>query len=84
MMKLLKLRRCRRRRCTAVCSSSKDFINYYETCLNYHKTCRNDQAALHGRVLILEGIEKAERNLLPVLNNLLENREMALEVRSRR
>ena len=46
------------------------------------------QAALHGRVLVLEGIEKAERNLLPVLNNLLENREMALEAcsqcRSRR
>merc|ERR1719329_693536 len=39
------------------------------------------RAALHGRVLILEGIEKAERNVLPVLNNLLENREMALEDR---
>lgn len=36
-------------------------------------------AALYGRVLILEGIEKAERNVLPILNNLLENREMALE-----
>lgn len=32
-----------------------------------------------GRVLVLEGIEKAERNVLPVLNNLLENREMHLE-----
>eukprot|EP00913_Durusdinium_trenchii_P006748 g6344.t1 len=32
-----------------------------------------------GRVLILEGLEKAERNVLPVLNNLLENREMQLE-----
>ena len=31
-------------------------------------------AASHGRVLVLEGIEKAERNVLPVLNNLLENR----------
>ena len=31
------------------------------------------QAALHGRVLVLEGLEKAERNLLPILNNLLEN-----------
>jgi hypothetical protein len=30
-------------------------------------------------VLILEGIEKAERNVLPVLNNLLENREMQLD-----
>jgi von Willebrand factor A domain-containing protein 8 len=28
-----------------------------------------------GRVLVLEGIEKVERNVLPVLNNLLENRE---------
>ena len=30
-------------------------------------------------MLILEGIEKAERNVLPVLNNLLENREMQLD-----
>ena len=30
-------------------------------------------------MLLLEGIEKAERNVLPVLNNLLENREMQLE-----
>lgn len=37
------------------------------------------RAALEGRVLVLEGIEKAERNVLPVLNNLLENREMNLE-----
>ncbi|XP_059156251.1 von Willebrand factor A domain-containing protein 8-like [Physella acuta] len=37
------------------------------------------RAALEGRVLILEGIEKAERNVLPVLNNLLENREMQLD-----
>ena len=31
-------------------------------------------AAVNGRVLVLEGIEKAERNVLPLLNNLLENR----------
>jgi len=37
------------------------------------------RAALQGRVLVLEGIEKVERNVLPVLNNLLENREMHLE-----
>lgn len=36
-------------------------------------------AALHGRLLVIEGIEKAERNVLPTLNNLLENREMSLE-----
>jgi hypothetical protein len=30
-------------------------------------------------VLVLDGIEKAERNVLPVLNNLLENREMNLD-----
>lgn len=36
-------------------------------------------AAIHGRVLILDGMEKAERNVLPVLNNLLENREMQLD-----
>lgn len=34
------------------------------------------KAALQGKILILEGLEKAERNVLPVLNNLLENREM--------
>jgi len=32
------------------------------------------RAATKGRVLVIEGIEKAERNVLPVLNNLLENR----------
>ena len=37
------------------------------------------EAALHGRLLVIEGLEKAERNLLPLINNLLENREMALE-----
>ena len=37
------------------------------------------RAALNGRVLLLDGIEKAERNVLPVLNNLLENREMTLD-----
>ena len=30
-------------------------------------------------MLVLDGIEKAERNVLPILNNLLENREMQLE-----
>ncbi|CAH7688707.1 AAA domain-containing protein [Phakopsora pachyrhizi] len=37
------------------------------------------RAVKHGRVLILDGIEKAERGILPLLNNLLENREMNLE-----
>ncbi|KAH8070242.1 ATPase [Aureococcus anophagefferens] len=37
------------------------------------------EAALHGRVLVLEGVDKAERNVLPTLNNLIENREMALD-----
>ncbi|KAL6302276.1 AAA domain-containing protein [Sparassis latifolia] len=36
-------------------------------------------AAKHGRVLIIEGIEKAERGIMPVLNNLLENREINLD-----
>jgi von Willebrand factor A domain-containing protein 8 len=36
------------------------------------------QAALGGHVLLLDGLERAERNVLPTLNNLLENREMAL------
>jgi hypothetical protein len=37
------------------------------------------RAAKAGRVLILDGLEKAERNVLPTLNNLLENREMNLD-----
>ncbi|CAK9810181.1 von Willebrand factor A domain-containing protein 8 [Anthophora quadrimaculata] len=37
------------------------------------------KAATNGRILIIEGVEKAERNVLPILNNLLENREMHLE-----
>lgn len=37
------------------------------------------RAAIHGRILVLDGIEHAERNVLPALNNLLENREMNLE-----
>eukprot|EP00662_Eupelagonemidae_sp_cell21_P018490 gene18490-59510_t len=30
------------------------------------------RAAVHGRVLVLDGVERAERNVLPTLNNLLE------------
>uniref|UniRef100_A0A914H1R8 VWFA domain-containing protein n=1 Tax=Globodera rostochiensis TaxID=31243 RepID=A0A914H1R8_GLORO len=37
------------------------------------------RAALHGRILFIDGVEKAERNVLPILNNLLENREMQLD-----
>merc|ERR1712137_605010 len=37
------------------------------------------RAAIHGRILLLEGIERVERNILPLLNNLLENREITLE-----
>ncbi|KAH9809964.1 AAA domain-containing protein [Melampsora americana] len=37
------------------------------------------RAAKLGRILILDGLEKAERGILPLLNNLLENREMNLE-----
>lgn len=37
------------------------------------------RAAIHGRLLILDGMENAERNVLPTLNNLLENREMSLD-----
>lgn len=37
------------------------------------------RAAKEGRVLVIDGVEKAERNILPILNNLLENREMHLE-----
>ncbi|GAA5974305.1 hypothetical protein JCM21900_000676, partial [Sporobolomyces salmonicolor] len=34
------------------------------------------RAVKEGKVLILEGIERCERGVLPLLNNLLENREM--------
>ena len=37
------------------------------------------RAALAGRLLILDGLEQVERNVLPALNNLLENREMGLD-----
>lgn len=37
------------------------------------------RAAIEGHALIIEGIERAEQNLLPLINNLLENREMHLE-----
>ncbi|KAH9924969.1 AAA domain-containing protein [Epithele typhae] len=37
------------------------------------------RAVKYGRVLVIEGVEKAERGIMPVLNNLLENREMNLE-----
>ncbi|KAH9028969.1 AAA domain-containing protein [Lactarius pseudohatsudake] len=37
------------------------------------------RAVKTGRILIIEGIEKAERGVMPVLNNLLENREMNLD-----
>ena len=37
------------------------------------------EAAIHGRILVLDGLEKANRNVLPTLNNLLEHRSMNLE-----
>ncbi|KAJ8610165.1 hypothetical protein CTAYLR_008737 [Chrysophaeum taylorii] len=37
------------------------------------------RAAVRGGVLVLDGLERAERNVLPTLNNLLENREMTLD-----
>ena len=39
------------------------------------------RAAVHGRLLLLEGLEQVERNVLPTLNNLLENREMQVSTR---
>ena len=36
-------------------------------------------AARNGDVLVLEGVQYAERNVLPTLNNLLENRQVALD-----
>lgn len=37
------------------------------------------KAALDGKILILEGLERAEPTLLPIINNLLENRQMSLD-----
>ncbi|GAA6012821.1 hypothetical protein JCM10207_005374 [Rhodosporidiobolus poonsookiae] len=37
------------------------------------------RAMKEGKVLILDGIERCERGVLPLLNNALENREMNLE-----
>jgi MoxR-like ATPase len=49
----------------------------------HNKTVYTNQApvraAIHGRLLVLDGIEKAERNVLPTLNNLLENRQLPLD-----
>ena len=36
-------------------------------------------AAKRGGLLILDGLERAERNVLPTLNNLLQNRSMSLD-----
>lgn len=41
--------------------------------------CAAVRAAKAGSMLVLDGIEKAERNVMPLLNNLLENREMNCE-----
>jgi von Willebrand factor A domain-containing protein 8 len=48
-----------------------------KTALFIHQAAVN--AAIHGHTLVLEGLEKTERNVLPILNNLLENREMNLD-----
>jgi len=37
------------------------------------------EAALNGDILVLDGLERASRNVLPTLNNLLEHRSMNLE-----
>lgn len=34
------------------------------------------RAAKLGHILVLDGIERCERGVLPILNNLLENREI--------
>lgn len=51
--------------CSLRCYRRRDLLNDDRICIVLSNA---------GRVLILEGIEKAERNVLPVLNNLLENR----------
>lgn len=37
------------------------------------------RAAIHGNILVIEDIEKIDRDVMPVLNNLLENREIRLQ-----
>jgi len=44
-----------------------------------YEDCAAVRAAKSGSLLLLDGIEKAERNVMPLLNNLLENREMNCE-----
>lgn len=36
------------------------------------------RAMKYGRILLLDGIERAERGVMPILNNILENREQNL------
>lgn len=36
------------------------------------------RAMKYGRILVLDGIERAERGVMPILNNILENREQNL------
>lgn len=57
------------------------YYSHYLQLLCYYDFCFQSavRAAINGRILVIEGVEKAERNVLPVLNNLLENREMHLE-----
>eukprot|EP00948_MAST-09A_sp_MAST-9A-sp1_P002850 g2850.t1 len=72
-----------RRELTGVSSTNTNVGNGEESEQSASSSFYVDQAptraALHGRILIIEGMEKAERNVLPTLNNLLENREMALD-----
>lgn len=35
--------------------------------------------SVQGRLLIIDNVQNAERNILPIINNLLENREMQLD-----
>ncbi|MFH4975896.1 hypothetical protein AB6A40_002605 [Gnathostoma spinigerum] len=51
---------------------------FFDDRKRHHRVCAV-RAALFGRVLVIDGVEKAERNVLPILNSLLESREMQLD-----
>ncbi len=62
-----------------VCAKNSDSTNNTIDQSSVYVNQAPVRAALNGRLLVLDGLEKAERNVLPTLNNLLENRELSLD-----
>jgi MoxR-like ATPase len=57
----------------------KEVVVNHQNSTSYYVDQAPIRAAIHGRLLILDNIHAAERNVLPTLNNLLENRELSLD-----